>query len=56
MQLSEDKTKHFAHVLRAAPLAGDALGSLQTGRVTTSIEASYQPKPFKRNILMIESD
>ena len=31
MQLLEDKTKHFAHVLRVPPLADDALGALQTG-------------------------
>jgi hypothetical protein len=55
MQLPEDKTKHFAHVLPASPLADDALGALQIGSVTASIAASPTQKPFKRKYLLIES-
>lgn len=55
MQPHEEKTKHFAHVLRASPLAGEVLDALQIGSVTASDAASHTPKPFKRNYLMIES-
>jgi hypothetical protein len=46
IQFMEDKKKHFTHVLRGTPLAGDALGALQTGRVTASIAPSPERKPF----------